>query len=819
MHGQHLQNIFKYSRTLEGQGGRGVGQIHNVDVAARIDNVEFSSSSNNNRGQSRGNRGFRGRFFRGGNNRSVDFQNNGHNNSNGYNNNSGYNNNHGTFNGGYERYNNNNNMDNNFRGGQVANRSRGNFKFRVRGNRGRGGYNQYEQYFLAQINAKIKKLSNKATCRDSKVLKLSRLFLLKQSLIRKPEHNLKKIVHAINDCCITDDEKTLLTKGASFTPTPNKIEANKVDEATQYTLNRVTSQLYFNSNRAKPPIYTKRKIPWQAPTSWAKDLLHNRPKTELQYLRTHPNLNENEKRTLRRLLDDKSRVVVQTDKNMGLAIMNTKDYIDAMNKELGKNPEAFTKSTLTLTQIQNIRNQDIKDILTCVKYSSLNFKKELGNAIEKEGLGRINDEPPTMFGLPKIHKPNLAMRLVLPLNKHPLSIVHSFLAKTLDIFVQRLPNIATHSLEIKDRLLKTDLDINDYIYKADIIAMYPNIEMKSAVKGVLELLNNDEETKSFPYWKQILEKAFNNIEFKWDNEIWILKEGVPIGSPCGPQLAILSVSSCYEAPLSHSSDSKLFIMYYDDAIGIHKSNPHNFISNILPHESQPRLRFDEPEIWKIRDLIKENKPVDMLDLLLKFSISVDKIILKFGVYTKPMGAYQYVHWTSGHQQSVKEAVPKGEYVRRFRICNDKTLLEESIEDLRTKLRNRGYPNTAINNAMRTPQRSYEDVLNDIKNRRMNTKFPWGHKSELTGNDNRILITPIVIPFDPRCLKSLREHKAKLQKYIDDSLEQYQGFGTLYRKSRTLLAFTRGRSLGQSFRKHLNEALLEYNHPNNLSYAN
>lgn len=61
------------------------------------------------------------------------------------------------------------------------------------------------------------------------------------------------------------------------------------------------------------------------------------------------------------------------------------------------------------------------------------------------------------------------------------------------------------------------------------------------------------------------------------------------------------------------------------------------------------------------------------------------------VYTKPIGAYQYVPYISGYPFSVKKTIVLDEMTRRVRICNNIQALKISVIDSIQKLRNCKYP--------------------------------------------------------------------------------------------------------------------------------
>lgn len=135
------------------------------------------------------------------------------------------------------------------------------------------------------------------------------------------------------------------------------------------------------------------------------------------------------------------------------------------------------------------------------------------------------------------------MPIILPFNQHILNNVHIFLAKCLEPITIRLPKVIQHSMEFIHNATKTEWLPEQHLLKADIVALYPNINLDNpihlAAKALSGQSRQDCNMLTYREWHTIIKYAHYELEFSWMNNIWFCNNGVPIGSLCGPHLAIL----------------------------------------------------------------------------------------------------------------------------------------------------------------------------------------------------------------------------------------------------------------------------------------
>lgn len=236
---------------------------------------------------------------------------------------------------------------------------------------------------------------------------------------------------------------------------------------------------------------------------------------------------------------------------------------------------------------------------------------------------------PTLIGLPKIHKSPLNMRLIIPFNQHILNNLHIFIAKALEHITIKMPRVVAHSIQIIDQLVGQnnyykEWDPKHYLFKADIISMYPNINLSDALGTAAKRLSSNTtattlgrtttyntttlETAASRLWPglaingnacnqlserewfTILSYAHYRLELQWQEDIWTCINGVPMGSPCGPHIATIGIQSALDENLHIiNANTNYYGSYLDDHFGIALSPPINWIHKIIPTPNQSSL--------------------------------------------------------------------------------------------------------------------------------------------------------------------------------------------------------------------------------------
>lgn len=173
----------------------------------------------------------------------------------------------------------------------------------------------------------------------------------------------------------------------------------------------------------------------------------------------------------------------------------------------------------------------------------------------------------------------------------------------------------------------------------------------------------------------------------------------------------------------------------------------------------------------------------------------DTIKLEFGVYTKPLGTYQYIPWTSAHPPATKHALPGCELKRRLRLCTTGEKYRDTTTDWLHKFRNRGYPETVLQKALKENPFGSRDRHRATIKRRLTLQQIKEHS--FSGKPNRetrrhdVLTVFLKGQYDPRTLHNRKSTRKYLEDYVNAKTN---------RETKAINAFSKDKNLLQTLNK-------------------
>lgn len=208
-------------------------------------------------------------------------------------------------------------------------------------------------------------------------------------------------------------------------------------------------------------------------------------------------------------------------------------------------------------------------------------------------------------------------------------------------------------------------------------------------------------------------------------------------------------------------------------------------------------------------MVETKQSLSILDLDF-FAVKTlnNTVRLLTNVYTKPVGAYQYLHWYSSHPITAKIAIPWGEYIRRSRILHDTTDISLTRKDLTIKLRKRLYPKIVLIHTFHKAQTiidtkksdlSHVPLLDKIKDKRRTPRFPWNEQEDISSigqATNKEIIWPIIINYKNNYTSNIQHLKTILNDRItayNEQLAIHYNIPIPY-KIKTIVAYKRNKKL-------------------------
>ncbi|KAK5645193.1 hypothetical protein RI129_006493 [Pyrocoelia pectoralis] len=160
-----------------------------------------------------------------------------------------------------------------------------------------------------------------------------------------------------------------------------------------------------------------------------------------------------------------------------MVILNKSDYIAKVEDFI--NSPGFIKLNSNPTNNFNIKVRHLvfsyRDILSSF---NTNYKSILV----------MNPRPPLLYGLPKIHKPNVPIRPVVSFLNTPASKLTSWLNNLLKTHITLSPNLAIkNSLDLTTKLNSITLPKEFSMVSFDVTNLFPSIPPPTVQKNVSEM--------------------------------------------------------------------------------------------------------------------------------------------------------------------------------------------------------------------------------------------------------------------------------------------------------------------------------------------
>ena len=269
-------------------------------------------------------------------------------------------------------------------------------------------------------------------------------------------------------------------------------------------------------------------------------------------------------------------VITKPDKGTGVVVMDKCEYMKLLNEASINNTEKFKSVSL---ERPKARGRPAKHY-----HPLLSKEKELENAIRKILPKEIADSIcpkgsrlAHLYGLPKTHKPQLAMRPILS-----ASGTYNFkLAKWLDEKLKPLSiNKYTVSdpLKFAERLREKQMAEGDILVSYDVTSLFTNVP----VDETIQLLTDKAFEKEWFNWKyklkleiyelvQLLKLAVKHQLFQIDGKLYEQVDGVAMGSPLGPLMANTFMCSIEEKLEEQNLMPSLYHRFVDVSITSQRS--------------------------------------------------------------------------------------------------------------------------------------------------------------------------------------------------------------------------------------------------------
>ena len=433
--------------------------------------------------------------------------------------------------------------------------------------------------------------------------------------------------------------------------------------------------------------------------------------TELPSPKIYDNVTAGERNAINSLKNNPDIVITAVDKGSSVVIMNRCDYINCIDNVLH---DASTYKKLP-------KNRD-KKILKQVKDFTTKFSQCFDiNGKEVEYLTEFDIKSANFYGLIKIHKshtlinvlksatdtyiktpfpPDYPIRCITAGVDAPTSKLSEILHHILLPLCKKVPS---HIRDYVDFLSKmrtvTQEELEDIILiTCDIISMYPNLHIDLGLRAVKYWLHMFPEEVLYRFSEECiltaLELVLRNSTFMFNGEYFSSIKGTATGTTVAPTYATLTIAfleiELYSKIRTQYGDTvcKYFIdnwkRFLDDCFILWKKSFGDFsgILDIL-NNLDPSLNFTCEQ---------SDTGLSFLNLFVYKDAGI-----KTDIFYKDTDSHDYLPFNSCHPRHIKINIP-GNLARMIcTIVDDPVRKDHRLRELKTWLRNAGYPKRLINN--------------------------------------------------------------------------------------------------------------------------
>ena len=492
------------------------------------------------------------------------------------------------------------------------------------------------------------------------------------------------VVNNLSDRSFSKEELEILALNLKYIPPvvpPCQVHRRETDDFNRVIKIRDYFHWHRTGGRPVPKGWldlAARNKNWEAPVN-TDDINFN--DLDINLFRSRNVLpNKTGNTILHNILADSSIRICESDKNLGITIVNSVWY------------EAEIERQMRDTTTYEIKEPDIariKSIVTdCASTISRLIHRKVGLFVAEFANKWTL---PRFYVIPKIHKQPVKGRPIVPSHRW----ITAGLSRVLDRLLRPTLNECGTVLGDSRDLIRIieDFDASEvsHLATSDVTSLYTMIPITDCINRVVNIYkefttDNDEITEEVHDLLHTgLSAILNENYFVVPNgTVYHQIQGIAMGTPIAPLLANIYMFSVEREAMASAIKPTFYFRYIDDIIMALDSPPENGEIDLLQKisASHPHLTFTTS--------VHATK-VEFLDLVIyKGSRYRSRKVLDTRTHEKDLNKYLYLPMASGHPRCLKKGFIIAEAIRHARNCSDKEEYQKKLALLSVRLQKRGY---------------------------------------------------------------------------------------------------------------------------------
>lgn len=407
-----------------------------------------------------------------------------------------------------------------------------------------------------------------------------------------------------------------------------------------------------------------------------------------------PNITKTDRQNIKKLKQACNTITIKpADKNLGIVLLNTDDYISQCTKHLS--------DTSTYILADNYPTDTIRRQIT---NTVINFKTQLQDYDKRlyNLLVSPSNHPrtPQFYGLPKIHKEFTRVPPIRPIVSQCASVLNPtarFIDHILQPLAKSYPDYLQNSTELSLQLQDLTVPDDAILVTADVTSLYPSIPQSEMLDIIYTEMCTHRHLLPFDpnLIIRLLHLNVNNTFFQFTDLTFQQTKGTTMGAPFSPTVANIYMSITLQRFLRTQTNKPLLLKRYIDDIFMiwirTKTELDTFLLDL--NNFNPAINYTHHY---------STLSTDFLDLTIyKSHLFPFTNILDTKTYQKPQNLYQYTHFSSHHQESIFKAIITGELTRYIRTNTLEHTYIAMKFVFKQRLLARGYPERLIDTTFAT----------------------------------------------------------------------------------------------------------------------
>lgn len=523
--------------------------------------------------------------------------------------------------------------------------------------------------------------------------------------------------------------------GLSFRPTPKSLDVHHVRTATDWFRRSFVFKRYFEAFTSSSGYKPNTRVKPVLPTIDAKVLdtvLKADPQiapfldavrdqlcsaaniSPLRNRLTRNNLPAADRQFLRSLRLNRKIVVKATDKNLGIAVLDTDWYCGQCDKHL---LDTRTYSAISEMAATRLRDFAFTRIEAAVNHALANHAIDIR---DKRFLLHRNPKAngeadhlvsfPLFYALPKVHKTPVASRPIVASHSFVTTAASVWVDSILQPHVRRIDTVLSDSLSLVRSLHAAPLPAvpsghQRWMLTADVESLYPSIPIDDGIRAVGDLLGIQREPRPGLHRLvvDLLTVVLQFNVFACDSDrrralstnptgplpalkFYKQNRGTAMGTPTAVSFANVFMAAFFDKPVrAHPFYGPRIVKYFryiDDVL--------MFIDLPFDHDPQTLCRHLNTVHANLRlNSTVSTSSADFLDVAVRageeWPLRVDT-----AVHQKALNRYLYTPAASFHPPPAKRALISGELRRYARLSSTAVAFYKTRALFFARLRDRGY---------------------------------------------------------------------------------------------------------------------------------